>query len=60
VIDKLQKKIQASLGDPDLKSKLAALDITPEYAPGADLHKRVVTDLKNWSTFIEAKGLKGR
>ena len=60
VIGKLQKAIQASLDDPELKGKLSALDITPEYASGSDLHKRVIVDIRNWSDFIEAKGLKGR
>jgi len=60
VIEKLQKAIQASLDDPELKGKLSALDITPEYASGSDLHKRVIVDIRNWSDFIEAKGLKGR
>jgi tripartite-type tricarboxylate transporter receptor subunit TctC len=60
VIEKLQKGIHASLDDPELKSKLGALDITPEFASGPDLQKRVVTDIKNWTDFIEAKGLKGR
>ncbi len=60
VIEKLQKAIQSSLEDPGLKSKLSALDITPEFAAGPDLQKRVVADIENWSAFIEAKGLKGR
>ncbi len=60
VIEKLQKGIRASLDDPELKSKLAALDITPEYAAGPDLQKRVVMDIKNWTDFIAATGLKGR
>jgi len=60
VIDKLQKAARAALDDPELKVKLAVLDVTPEYAAGADLHTRVVSDIKNWTAFIQAAGLKGR
>jgi tripartite-type tricarboxylate transporter receptor subunit TctC len=60
VVEKLQKATQAALQDADLKEKLAALDITPEYAGGAELHARVIADIKNWTAFIESKGLKGQ
>ena len=59
-VEKLQKAVQTAMNDPDLKGKLSALDITPEYASGPELQKRVITDMKNWRAFIEAKGLKGR
>ena len=57
---KLQKAVQASLQNPELNDRLKALDITPDYMPGAELRTRVVSDIKNWSAFIESKGLKGR
>lgn len=57
---KLQKAVQASLQNPELNDRLKALDITPDYMPGAELRARVVSDIKNWSAFIESKGLKGR
>ena len=57
---KLQQAIKTSLETPDLKERLQKLDIKPEYADGAELRKRVATDIKNWSAFIAAKGLKGQ
>lgn len=60
VTAKLQKAIKASLETPELKERLKALDITPAYAPGPQLEARVVSDVKNWGAFIEAKGLKGQ
>ena len=60
VTAKLQKAIKASLETPELKERLKALDITPEYAAGPELGARVVSDVKNWGAFIEAKGLKGQ
>ena len=60
VTAKLQKAIKASLETPELKERLQKLDITPDYAAGPELHARVVSDVKNWGAFIEAKGLKGQ
>jgi tripartite-type tricarboxylate transporter receptor subunit TctC len=60
VTAKLQKAIQAALQTPELRDRLKSLDITPAYAGGAELHARVVSDVKNWGAFIEAKGLKGQ
>lgn len=60
VTAKLQKAIHASLETPELKERLKALDIAPEYAAGPELAKRVASDIKNWGAFIEATGLKGQ
>ncbi|MFY9817897.1 MAG: tripartite tricarboxylate transporter substrate binding protein [Pseudolabrys sp.] len=55
---KLEKAIQKALESPAVGERLAALDITPEFGPGAALQMRLQNEIKNWSTFIEAKGLK--
>ena len=60
VIGKLQQAIQTALADPKLAERLKSLDITLEYGPGPVLRARLVTDIKNWGAFIEAKGLKGQ
>lgn len=60
VTARLQKAIKASLDTPALKERLQKLDITPEYADGNELRKRVTSDIRNWGAFIEAKGLKGQ
>jgi tripartite-type tricarboxylate transporter receptor subunit TctC len=60
VIEKLQKAIQTALADPQLSERLKSLDITPDYGSGPVLRARVLTDIKNWGAFIEAKGLKGQ
>ena len=60
VTAKLQKAVQDALKDPELVARLKALDITPEYAGGAELKARVANDIKNWTAFIQSAGLKGR
>jgi len=55
---KLEKAIQKALKLPAVGERLAALDIEPEFGPAAVLQTRLQNEIKNWTTFIEAKGLK--
>jgi tripartite-type tricarboxylate transporter receptor subunit TctC len=55
---KLENAIQKALKSPAVGERLAALDIEPEFGPAAALQMRLQNEIKNWSTFIEAKGLK--
>jgi tripartite-type tricarboxylate transporter receptor subunit TctC len=54
---KLEKAIQKALQSPTVRERLAVLDITPEFGPGATLQTLLQNEIKNWKTFIEAKGL---
>jgi tripartite-type tricarboxylate transporter receptor subunit TctC len=54
---KLEKAIAKALQSPALRERLAALDITPEFGPGSTLQTLLQNEIKNWKTFIEAKGL---
>lgn len=60
VTAKIQQAIQTALADPQLSERLKGLDITPEYGAAPVLQARVISDVKNWGAFIEAKGLKGQ
>ena len=55
---KLESAIQKALKSPTVVERLAALDIEPEFGPAAMLQTRLQNEIKNWTTFIEAKGLK--
>lgn len=55
---KLEGAIKRALQSPALRERLAALDITPDYGPADVLQKQLINEIKNWSSFIEAKGLK--
>ncbi len=57
VTAKLQKAVQTALADPQLSERLKSLDISPEYGASPVLRARVLSDVKNWRSFIEAKGL---
>lgn len=57
---KLEKAIQKALQSPAVRERLTALDITPEFGPGAALQTQLQNEIKNWKTFIEAKDIKAQ
>lgn len=57
---KLEKAVEKTLASPAIRERLAALDITPAFGTGAVLQKQLANEIKNWKTFIEAKGLKAQ
>ncbi len=57
---KLAKAIERALASPTVRERLAALDITPDFRPGPALQAQLRSEIKNWSTFIEAKGIKAQ
>ena len=57
---KLEKAVERTLASPAVRERLAALDITPDFRPGPALQAQLQSEIKNWSSFIEAKGLKAQ
>jgi tripartite-type tricarboxylate transporter receptor subunit TctC len=58
VKDKLTQAIAKVMGDPAIKARLAKLDITPDVIFGAAMHAKLESEIKNWTRFIDAKGIK--
>jgi tripartite-type tricarboxylate transporter receptor subunit TctC len=46
------------MGDPAVKARLAKLDIIPDVVPGPALQTKLESEIKNWTRFIDAKGIK--
>lgn len=55
---KLDKAFATTMADAKLRERLAKLDVTPEYAPGPALNAKLQSEIKNWSTFVDAKKIK--
>ena len=55
---KLEKAVSTVMADPRLRERLANLDITPDFAPAAALRTRLESEIRNWTRFIDAKGIK--
>jgi tripartite-type tricarboxylate transporter receptor subunit TctC len=55
---KLEKASATVMSDPHVRERLANLDIAPEFAPGPVLRVRLESEIRNWTKFIDEKGIK--
>jgi tripartite-type tricarboxylate transporter receptor subunit TctC len=55
---KLEKVVSTVMADPRVRERLAKLDITPDFAPAPALRSKLENEIKNWTKFIDAKGIK--
>ena len=58
VIDKLNKEINASLADPELKAQLAKLGGVPAVGTPADFGKFIASETEKWGKVVRRAGLK--
>jgi tripartite-type tricarboxylate transporter receptor subunit TctC len=55
---KLEKALSAVMADPQVRERLAKLDITPDFAAAPALRTRLENEIQNWTKFIDEKGIK--
>jgi tripartite-type tricarboxylate transporter receptor subunit TctC len=55
---KLEKASATVMSDPHVRERLANLDITPDFAPGPVLRAKLENEIRNWTKFIDEKGIK--
>lgn len=55
---KIEKAVATVMAKPDVRARLAKLDIEPDYVPGPALRTKLENEIKNWTKFIDAKGIK--
>jgi tripartite-type tricarboxylate transporter receptor subunit TctC len=55
---RLQGAVKDVLANPGLRARLANLDITPDFGSGPALRARLENEIKSWTKFIDAKGIK--
>ena len=55
---KLEKAVFTTLSNPRVRERLAKLDITPDFAPGAAMRVKLENEITNWTKFIDAHGIK--
>ena len=56
--NKLDRAVATVMAEPKVRERLAKLDIAPEYAPGPALQAKLQSEIRNWSAFVDAKGIK--
>jgi tripartite-type tricarboxylate transporter receptor subunit TctC len=55
---KIEKAVQTVTSDAQVRERLAKLDITPEFTPSAEMRVKLENEIKNWTKFIDGKGIK--
>ena len=55
---RLAQALLTVINDQHVRERLANLDITPEFAPPAALRAKLDNEIRNWSRFIDEKGIK--
>jgi tripartite-type tricarboxylate transporter receptor subunit TctC len=58
IMDRLNKEINAALGDPKMKSRLADLGGTPLILSSADFGKLIADETERWAKVIKSAGIK--
>ena len=55
---RLEKAIQDTMANPAVRERLIRVDTDPSFAPAASLRTKLENEIKNWSKFIDARGIK--
>ena len=55
---KLEKAIAMVTSDAHVRERLANLDITPDFTTGIVLRAKLESEIRNWTKFIDEKGIK--
>jgi tripartite-type tricarboxylate transporter receptor subunit TctC len=55
---KIEKAFQTVMADPKIRERLTKVGITSSFASGPQLQKKLENEIKNWTAFIDAKGIK--
>jgi tripartite-type tricarboxylate transporter receptor subunit TctC len=55
---RLAQAVTKVMNDPKVQERLAKLDITPDVISGPAMHQKLESEIKNWTRFIDAKGIK--
>jgi tripartite-type tricarboxylate transporter receptor subunit TctC len=58
VKDKLSGAVATALASPQLRERLAKLDIDPTFAPAPALQAKLAKEIANWTKFIDEHGIR--
>jgi tripartite-type tricarboxylate transporter receptor subunit TctC len=58
IIEKLNKEISAVVADPNVKSRLVGLGVSPMSMTSAEFEKLIADETEKWSKVIKFAGIK--
>jgi len=58
VVAKVEQAVSRVMSDPQVRERLAKVDISPEFLPAPVLKTRLENEIRNWTKFIDETGIK--
>jgi tripartite-type tricarboxylate transporter receptor subunit TctC len=58
VVAKVEQAVSRVMSDPQVRERLAKVDISPEFLPAPVLRTKLETEIRNWTKFIDETGIK--
>jgi tripartite-type tricarboxylate transporter receptor subunit TctC len=58
IVKKLEDDTIAAVKSPDIRARMAALQVTPEGTPSAEFGRRIDQEIEQWSAVAKANGIK--
>ena len=55
---KIENALKTTMANPAVRERLTRVDTDPSFAPGPALTVKLENEIKNWSKFIDDKGIK--
>ncbi len=55
---KLEKAVQTVTANAAVRERMAKLSITPDFVAAPAMQKKLAAEIRNWTAFIEARGIK--
>jgi tripartite-type tricarboxylate transporter receptor subunit TctC len=55
---RLAQAVSTVMADNAVRARLAKLDISPDVVAGPAMQEKLASEIRNWTRFIEAKGIK--
>ena len=55
---KIESALKTAMANPAVRERLTKVDTDPSFAPGTALKVKLENEIKNWSKFIDDKGIK--
>jgi len=58
VVAKVEQAVSRVMSDPQVRERLAKVDIAPEFLPAPVLRTKLEKEIRNWTKFIDETGIK--
>jgi tripartite-type tricarboxylate transporter receptor subunit TctC len=57
-LQRISKRVEIAMKDPEFQAKLSAIDMEPAWVPPAQFGKEIATENRSWAKIIQASGFR--